>query len=401
MTPSKLGGRPVRATRGKRTSLAAGFIDSSTLKIESDDDIDDDELFKRSKKPRLASSSASDDEDDFATAHTRNSAAPSSRNSSSPSPSPEPEPEPKPWELKFYPETYYAVETFQKLLGAPPPDTDDLDAAASALADAMVPMSLKSNTVKPMKAIVKLKLPKGTIDKNASFDPKKVGFMDFPGELRNQIYYLVFKHQNKIIFKSRTGFSHSSAFLRVNKTIYNEARKFLYGENRFIFDQSTSRIGNYFEEHWREPNYYFLRKFFSDIGPVNTGLIKDIGLNLEDATPSGHPGTTMNDRRFEKNKDLYWILKYLARHGKIEKLKLGIAGRRTLRLHRSNAAFLHALAAVKTDDLIFGHPYADIDYSDRWDRSRYGRIETELIDLLEGVMVRPQPLKLLDPRLVF
>jgi len=397
-TQLKPSGRPVRAARAKRSSLASGFIDSSTLKIDSDDEGDENERPKYAHKRRFDSISTSDNEDDFATARTQNSAAASSRESSS---SPSPEPEPMPWELKYYPKTHSAVEKFRKILGAAPPDTNNLNTAAKAIADALIPVSLNPRTVAPKKLIVKLRLPPGSIDKNASFDPKKVGFMDFPGELRNQIYLLALKDKKQINFKARTGFSHSAGFLGVNKTVYNEARKFLYGENRFIFDQSTSRLGSYFENHWKETNYGHIRQFLTSIGPENISLITDLGFNFEDATPSGHPGTTMNSRRYERNQDLYWILKKLARHGKLEKLKLGFSGRRALRFSKFNAAFLYALAAVKTDKISFGDPHSDFAYECHWDSVHYGRVDIELKDTLKGVMVRPQPLKLLDPRLEF
>lgn len=394
-------GRPVRATRGKRTSLAAGFIDPSTVKIDSDDEGDDYGYARLTKKARFGSSSDIEDEEDFQTARSPNSAAASSSASSNCSPSPEPEPEPMPWELKFYPKTNESVENFMKIVGPPPPDTDDLDKAVRAVTNAWLPEHLKSKTSEPIRFIVKLRLPPGTIDKNASFDPNKVGFMDLPGELRNKVYLLAFKDKKQVEFKSRNGFPHSAAFLRVNKTVYNEGRTILYGQNRFVFDQSTYRVGEYYEHQWKEMNYSHIRKFLTDIGPGNTSLITNVGLNLEDATPSGHPGTTMNARRFEHNKDLYWILKHLARHSKLEKLKLGFAGRRVMHLVRSEAAFLHALAAVKTDDLAFGDPHTESTGEDLWDRMHYCKLDDNLKKTLEGVMKRPMPLRLLDPRLQF
>ena len=225
--------------------------------------------------------------------------------------------------------------------------------------------------------------------------------MDLPGELRNQVYILAFKKEAQIDFRARNGFSHSSAFLRVNKIVYNEARTVLYGMNRFVFDQSTSRLGNYFEHQWRETNYAHVRKFLTDIGPENTSLLKDIGLNFEDATPSGHPGTTMNARRFEKNKDLYWVIKNLGRYGKLEKIKLGFSGRRTMQFRNVNAPFLYALGAVKTDVLGFGDPHTAVESKDYWDRMGHNRLDDSLQRTLEGVMVRPVPLKNIDPRLEF
>lgn len=397
--PSGSSGRPVRSTRGKRSSLAAGFIDSSTLKIASDSEGDDfDEDLRLSKKPRLGASPAIKTEQDYEASRTPFFASPSSRDSDvSLSPSPEPDPS----ELKYYPRTHSAVLKFNKILGHPPIDTDDLNEAVKDLTDNLGIKRLDSSSPVAQSKTVTLRLPRGTIDKNASFNPNKVGFMDLPGELRNQVYVLAFKKKAQIEFKSRTGFSHSAAFLRVNKAVYNEARNILYGENRFVFEQSTSKVGNYFDNDWKEVNYGHVRKFLTDIGPVNTSLITNIGFTFEDATPSGHPDKDIDERRFERNKDLYWILKYLGRHGKIEKLKLGFCGRRTFHLHKGEAAFLHALKTVKTDQLTFGKPSSEGDEFCRWHKIHFGKLSDVLKSTLEGVMVRPVPLKSLDPRLEF
>lgn len=225
--------------------------------------------------------------------------------------------------------------------------------------------------------------------------------MDFPGEIRNQIYSLALKKPGNIHFRSRLGFSHSGAFLRVNKAVYDEARSVLYSENRFVFEQSFNKTGAYYDHQWKEVNYAYIRKFLTDIGPENTGLITNVGLKLEDATPSGHPGTDMDARRYENNKDLYWILKHLGRYGKIQKLKLCFSGRRNLQFYKGEAAFLYALKGVKTDELHIGDP--DIEGRDMpsWDLQRHNKVATTLRDALEGLMVRPAPLEQLDPRLEF
>lgn len=368
------------------------------MRIDSDSEGDSDS--PPLKKARFLGPAIKREYDDEA-AHTPSCAASNSEGSASTSPSPEPEPEPKPWELKYYPGTYSAVEKFKKIVGPAPPDTDDLDEAVEGLAIITRPKYMPSIDPKPKSKIVTLRLPPGTINKNASYTPNGVGFMDLPGELRNQVYVLAFKSKQQIDFKNRKGFSRSAALLRVNRVIYNEARNILYGENRFIFDQDTHKIGPYYEQEWTEINYANIRKFLTDIGPENIGFIKNIGLNLEDATPSGHPNKDINERRFEKNKDLYWILKHLARYGKIEKLKLGFCGRRTFHLSKNEATFLHALTAVKTDELKIGHPSADFEDNCRWHRLHFGKLTQSLESMLESVMVRPVPLNDMDPRLEF
>ena len=407
VVPSRPLARPFRSTRIQRTIKANVFVDSSTLSFESDEqsdsvsesDFDDRRPTKKARLQRPRIKLEQDDEVDRMSFSEASFSDSDSEPENSGSGSPQGEEELMPWDLLSYPETYHAVEKFRHILGPPPPDTDDLDIAKVELANKLscIPVIDPSKD----KKIVILKLPPGTIDKNADYDSTRVGFMDFPGELRNQIYMLAFKSKQQIDFRKREGFCHSAALLRANRTIYNEARNILYGENRFVFDQSTARVGEYFNSEWTEVNYAHIRKFLTDIGPENTSFINNVGLCLEDATPSGHPHKDINERRFENNKDLYWILKHLGRHGRIEKLKLGFTGRRVFHMHKSEAAFLYALAGVKTDELSFGHPTAEGDDSCRWHRLHYGKLSSTLEAMLKGVMVRPVPLKKMHPQLKF
>jgi hypothetical protein len=259
-----------------------------------------------------------------------------------------PTPVPDPSSLAYYPATYSAVQNFNKMLGLSPDGT---------------PKPIKSSVQKhkggPLAGkslIAKVPSPGRTTDKNASFDHTKVGFMDLPGELRNEVYAIVFKKNKNIEFKGRSGFSHSSAFLRVNKQVHAEGRKILYGENRFVFAHSVARIGKYYQQEWKETGYSHVREFLSTIGPVNTSLIVDVGIGFEDGTPSGNPGKTTNQRRFEYNEDVIWILEHLSKYGKIEQLKLGFSGRRMFYGTTFVADFLLALQGVKTDVLDFGNP---------------------------------------------
>lgn len=75
--------------------------------------------------------------------------------------------------------------------------------------------------------------------------------------------------------------------------------------------------------------------------------------------------TTMNQRRYTNNKDVLWVLSHLSQHGKILKLKLGFAGRRSLRMSTRDSDFLNALKGVKTDELFIGCP--DYEESTRFD----------------------------------
>ena len=78
---------------------------------------------------------------------------------------------------------------------------------------------------------------------------KKTGFLDLPGELRNQIYELSLvtrKRINILCFASLTGFRRpeqklrlSSALLRTCKQVQDEGEKVLYGLNTFTITVST------------------------------------------------------------------------------------------------------------------------------------------------------------------
>ena len=350
---SKAGRRPVRATRDKKPQLAPGYIDSSTLVIDGDDEgYDEDRPLL--KKPRLDTALVIKMEDDL-----QHNQPLSAINLISRSPTLAPDPS----SLTYYPATWSAVQNFNKMLGLAP-DGTPRPTKSSVQKRKVGPPTTKS-------LIVKVLLPRGIIDKNANFDPTKVGFMDLPGELRNEVYAIVFKKNKNIEFKGRSGFSHSSAFLRVNKQVHAEARKILYGENRFVFSHSVARLGKYYQQEWRETGYGHVREFLSAIGPENTSLITNIGIGFEDGTPSGNPGKTTNQRRFEYNEDVIWILKHLSNYGKIEKLKLGFSGRRMFYGTTSVADFLLALKGVKTDVLDYGNPSSIGEETDWWVPSHY------------------------------
>ena len=210
--------------------------------------------------------------------------------------------------------------------------------------------------------IVTLRLPCGTIDKNASYNPTMKGFMDLPIELREKVYRDVFttQVQTRITGRAQHTYPHSSALLRVNKAIYREGRKYLYSENRFLFVPSTLITVKPYDQGWRELSYSHARQFLEDIGPENTGMLKDIGISFEDRSPSGNPGLSLDELRFESDKDVIWILEHLAKYGlRIEKLKLGFIGRRRMSPRGWDAnvvEFLLALSRVKTDKLLFGDP---------------------------------------------
>ena len=295
-------GRPARAAHRKKT-LPPGFVDSGTIILQ------DDENESHIATPPVA---------------------------------------PDPSLLSKYATQSTAVKRLEDLLGV---------GHNSSVSD-------KRKRKRPVKEtlIVTLRLPYGTIDKNASYNPTRKGFMDLPIELREKVYRDVFTKelQTRITGRAQHTYPHSSALLRANKAIYHESRRYLYSENRFLFVPSTLITVTPYGQGWEELSYTHARQFLEDIGPENTGMLKDIGLSFEDRSPSGNPGLTMDELRFESNKDVIWILEYLAKHGlRIEKLKLGFTGRRRMIARGWDAnvvEFLLALSRVKTDKLLFGDP---------------------------------------------
>ena len=71
------------------------------------------------------------------------------------------------------------------------------------------------------------------------YDSAKKGFMDLPPEIRLSIYKLVLIRRGCVDFGCRTNFAHSSALLRVNKTVAQEGAVVLYGMNKFYFRPCT------------------------------------------------------------------------------------------------------------------------------------------------------------------
>lgn len=387
--PSARGDRPVRSA--KQVQLRPGYVDSSTLLFDSDDEGTDDAKSKGEHESGTEGENEGDDGDRHIAKKPRLRGKSMAKAKKEASPPP-----PDSSCLTYYPLTFASVQRWNKALDLPPPH----------------PMSgtptnkIPKRTVKaPKTHVAETLVPdgfrcvQGVINKNLSYDETKAGFEKLPGEIRNKIYALVFKGKAPIDFMNRTGFAHSAAFLRVNKVVYNEARVFIYSENRFIFGHNFSKSGRYFESVWKELGWTHIRRFLTDIGPENTGLIQNIGIAFYDASPSGNPHTSMDQRRYTNNKDLLWILNHLKQHGKILQLKLGFCGRRNVKLIHRDSDFLKALKGVKTDKLEIGNPSHE-DYS-RYDRIHHGRLDQLVEELLTGVMVRPLPLNELDPRLEF
>ncbi|CAD6574060.1 MAG: hypothetical protein ASARMPRED_006449 [Alectoria sarmentosa] len=398
--PSPRGDRPVRSA--KRVQLAPGYVDSSTLLFDSEDEGTDDAKSEGEHANDDEGKNEGEDEDRHIAKKPRLRGRFKAQAKKEASPPP-----PDTSCLAYYPTTYAAVQSWNKMLGLPPPHP---------MSGAPTRKMPKREVDAPERPGAKTLLPLGVINKNPSYDETKAGFEKLPGEIRNKIYALVFKKQAPIDFMNRNGFARSAAFLRVNKVVYNEARVFIYSENRFLFGHNHAKTGDYFDPVWFELGWTHIRRFLTDIGTENTSLIQNVGISFYDASQAGNPDTTMNQRRYTYNKDLLWILDHLSLYGKILKLKIGFSGRRNVRMSSRDSDFLNALKGVKTDKLDIGCPRHE--ESSRFDvrfshskfslsmrtfcrRIHYTKLDQLVEDSLKGVMVRPLPLEELDPRLEF
>lgn len=398
--PSSRGDRPKRSA--KQVHLKPGYVDSSTLLFDSDDEGIDDAKSKDDHDSEDKGKSEDDDEDRHIVKKPRLGGKPKAQAKKKVSPPP-----PDSSCLAYYPGTHAAVQKWNKMLGLPPPhpmseaSTNKMPEREVDSPEAQVAKTVATYGFGALDAVppgFRL-VPSNAIKKNSSYDETKAGFEKLPGEIRNKIYALVFEKEAPIDFTNRSGFAHSAAFLRVNKVVYNEARAFIYGGNRFVFGYNHSKSGGYFEPVWNELGWTHVRRFLTDIGPKNISLIQTVGVFFYDASQSGNPGTTTNQRRYTYDKDLLWILDHLSQHGKILKLKLGFCGRRKVRMSTRDKDFLNALKGVKTDKLEIGNPTCDGE--GKFDRHTHDRLDELVEELLSDVMVRPLPLKDLDPRLEF
>ena len=189
--PSTHGSRPVRLA--KQVRLAPGYVDSSTLLFGTDDEgtdyaansegeIDSDEQGMSdgdeedchiAKKPRLEGNSKASVEEEL---------PPSLPDSSC---------------LSYNPETYAAVQRWNRMLDLPPPDP------ITGLSINKMP---KRESEAPKSPTVQTSLPKGVINKNPFYDETKAGFERLPGEIRSMClctYHCKYRHTQR--FESYKG----------------------------------------------------------------------------------------------------------------------------------------------------------------------------------------------------
>jgi len=181
---------------------------------------------------------------------------------------------------------------------------------------------------------------------------KRAGFLDLPAELRNEIYREVFVADSRLDFAKPTQLSRGAAFLRTCRQVHEEARSILYSENEFFFSRRTSRFGSFWQEEWRELGFRAIHQFVKSIGPVNLGLIRNVSLQLEDATPCLNPDSMSHDeRRFVNDDVLMSILRTLGDYAQLQKLRINFHGRR--RVEATDTRFLENFTSIKADEIDF------------------------------------------------
>lgn len=95
-----------------------------------------------------------------------------------------------------------------------------------------------------------------------------------------------------------------------------------------------------------------VRKFLKMIGSTNTALIRNIGLQLEDAIPCLNPDKMSHEeRRFVYDDVLMSVLRHLGDHAQLQTLKLNFHGRR--RVETTDDRFLTYLKRVRADKVEF------------------------------------------------
>jgi len=123
---------------------------------------------------------------------------------------------------------------------------------------------------------------------------QRTGFLDLPGELRNKVYRLAFVTPDTIESNSK-GWARSGQFLATCRTVYEEGRSILYGENKFLFERTNKTRGAYYDAVHKEIGYKDVRRFFESIGPSNTALLRDLSFTFDDAMPSMTPYLSSNE----------------------------------------------------------------------------------------------------------
>lgn len=218
--PRPRGDRPLRSV--KQVRLAPGYVDSSTLLFDSDDEGTDDAKSEGEHDSKGEGKSEDDDEDRHIAKKPRLGGKLKSRAKKEVLPPP-----PDSSCLAYYPKTYAAVQRWNKLLDLPPPNPMS-DVPAKKLTNREVDA--------PEPHVAKALANQGASNKNAYYDETKAGFEKLPGEIRSRCFSLFFpityhykycRMQRVGIYKGRA--FHHSALLTPKAASWP---KFLSGQRK-------------------------------------------------------------------------------------------------------------------------------------------------------------------------
>ena len=173
--PRSRGDRPLRSA--KQVRLAPGYVDSSTLLFDSDDEGTDDAK-SEGEYDGEGEGKSEDDQDRHIAKKSRLGGKPKSQAKK--------EVLPPPLDsscLAYYPKTYAAVRRWNLLLDLPPPNPRS-EAPTKKLPNREVDA--------PEPHVAKAFADQGAINKNAYYDETKAGFEKLPGEIRSWCFPLFF-----------------------------------------------------------------------------------------------------------------------------------------------------------------------------------------------------------------
>lgn len=190
--PSSSGDRPKRSA--KQVHLKPGYVDSSTLLFDSDDEgIDVAKSKDEHDSEDEGKSEDDDDEDRHIVKKPRLGGKPKAQAKKKASPPP-----PDSSCLAYYPEIYAAVQKWNKMLGLPPPhpmseaSTNKMPEREVDSPEAQVAKTVATYGFGALDAVppgFRL-VPSNAIKKNSSYDETKAGFEKLPGEIRSMSFPL-------------------------------------------------------------------------------------------------------------------------------------------------------------------------------------------------------------------
>lgn len=174
--PSTRGDRPVRSA--KQVQLRPGYVDSSTLLFDSDDEGTDDAKSKGEHDSGTEGKNEGDDGDRHIAKKPRLRGKFMAKAKKEASPPP-----PDSSCLAYYRLTFASVQRWNKALGLPPPHPmsgtptnempkHEVEAPEPHVAETLVPDGFRC--------------VQGVINKNLSYDETKAGFEKLPGEIRSR-----------------------------------------------------------------------------------------------------------------------------------------------------------------------------------------------------------------------